>query len=175
MSVITVQLRPARTVEVNLRKGGHGVGLTMSETPVSAVIGKMAVLKGDKGDPGSPGEGGSTVLQRVAGTALGGHRVVRSTGANTVGYASVDGAGQGDDTLGITLGAAEADAPINVQRSGVISFNGWAWQALRPVFLGLDGMLTQEEPQTGFYQVIGYAESPTSVVLNIESPIYFED
>lgn len=133
-------------------------------------------IKGDKGDKGDPGNNYDI---RVANEYLGGHRVVRSTGAVRVGYADCTDSTHGDDTVGLTLGAANVDEEVNVQRIGSISFNGWVWVPGESIFLGINGILTQDVPDplngATFMQVIGHAEDITTVYLSIDPPIYFED
>ncbi len=145
-------------------------------TGVTARTDTVAV--GTTGVQGPRGAPGGTSEQRTAAIDIGGHRIVRST-ANGVDYASNANPAHGDDTLGMTLGAAAAGALVDVQRQGPVSFDGWAWIPGDPVFLGLDGLPTQiaPEPLTGaaFVQPIGHAESPTVLYLNVQPATYLED
>lgn len=134
--------------------------------------------QGPEGPAGPPGPAGGNVLALPAATVLGGHRVVRSTGDGRCGYASAANPLHGDDVLGVTLGAASAGADANVQVAGEIVEPSWAWVPQEPVFLGLDGQLTQtppDDPDAAFVLVIGFATAPTRLMLRIEAPIYFED
>lgn len=128
------------------------------------------------GPQGARGAPGGTSEARVAATTLGGHRMVRAESDGRVGYASSDIATHGDDTLGLTLGAALAGEAIDVQYRGVVTHAGWSWAPGEPVFLGRDGMPTQSVPDAGlgdaFIQVVGFAETATSLHLQIDSPIY---
>ncbi len=135
----------------------RGLGATVTGAPVDPVVVLTA--------------GG---ILRTAGAVLGGHRIVRSTGALTVDYASSDDILHGDDTLGMTTGAADMGANVTVQRIGPLSFDGWAWTAGEPVFLGLNGLPTQTPPESGFIQVIGHAENATTLYLQLQAPIYYE-
>lgn len=134
----------------------------------------LAGQQGPRGPQGPAGPAGAAVMDRLANATLGGHRIVRSVGMDLVDYASAGDPSHGDDTLGITLQAANIGGPIQVQRGGAVTFNGWAWTPGEPVFLGASGQLTQAPAETGFVQVIGHAESPTTVFLDIQSPIYFD-
>lgn len=91
-----------------------------------------------------------------------------------MGYASNDNPAHGDDTVGMTLGAALANDSLEVQYRGVVTHTGWAWTPGAPVFLGRDGMPTQTAAAAGdvFVQLIGFAETPTSLHLQIDSSIY---
>jgi hypothetical protein len=134
-----------------------------------------AVNVSSPGPQGPAGTPGGTADARIADGALGGHRIVRSTGADTVGYASNADSTHGDDTVGMTLGAAADGGTIDVQRSGSVTFNGWAWTPGEPVFLGADGGVTQVVPDASaaFIQIIGHAESATVLNLHIEPPFYY--
>ncbi len=137
--------------------------------------------KGDKGDPGAqgpPGPTGGEALERTADTALGGHRAVRSTGVVSVGYASCADASQGDDVLGITLGAAPPGGAVLVQTGGELTEPSWSWAPQEPIYLGLDGGLTQLQPMppsAAFVLPVGFATSATSMVIRFDDPVYFED
>lgn len=109
----------------------------------------------------------------VADEVLGGHRVVRSTGAGEVGYASSDNPAHGDDTVGITTGSVGAGESVQVQHAGYITFIGWSWTAGQPIFLGVTGLLTQTAPSIGFVQVVGHAADATTMFISIEFPIYY--
>lgn len=130
------------------------------------------------GVQGPRGAEGGTSAPRIAAQALGGHRLVRSIDAERVDYVSSDNPAHGDDTLGLTLGAAAAGAPIEVQAAGPVTFNGWAWTPGEPVFAGRDGLVTQvaPDPDAGdqFCQPIGHAETATTLLLRLQGPTYFD-
>lgn len=132
---------------------------------------------GEQGPAGPPGAPANSVLSRIASEALGGHRMVRSTGLGTVGYASNDNPLHGDDTQGMTIGSALLGANVNIQTEGSIIFAGWAWAVGEPIFLDTNGLPTQTVPSdllgAQFIQVIGHAEAANTLYLNIEPPIYF--
>lgn len=143
--------------------------------PVAQVI--KVVTKGPQGEegpPGPPGPAGGNAVQVQAVGTIGGSRVVRSVPGG-VGYASSANPLHGDDVLGITLQAG-TDEPINVQVAGEVTEPSWDWAPQEPVFLSIDGLMTQvppEDPTDAFILVIGFATSPTSIMLRIEPPIYF--
>lgn len=164
-TAMIVESRPT-AVSVADRRTSHAVE-EWSATVAVASTG----LQGPKGERGD-----SAASQRVADTDLGGHRMVRSTSATGVAYADSGDPTHGDDTLGMTTGAALAGSAATVQVGGPITFNGWAWTPGEPVFLGSNGQVTQApDSAAAFEQVIGYAESATTLNLRIEIPIYSED
>lgn len=125
----------------------------------------------------NPTSGGPTET-RTASETLGGHRLVRSTGAGAAGYVSSDNPLHGDDTIGLTLGAADAGAAVTVQREGPVTFSGWNWIPGEPVFAARGGLLTQTPPSAEagdvFGQVAGHAESATTLFLQLAPPVYFD-
>ena len=135
--------------------------------------------KGDDGDPGPqgpPGPAGGTAFVGTAASALSGHRIVRGA-RDALTYASAADPTHGDDVQGLTLGAAGAGEPVTVQDGDEVTEPSWSWTPLDPVFLGLDGLLTQDVPgdTLAFSMSIGFATTPTSMVLRLDPPIYFED
>jgi hypothetical protein len=158
-----VRNRPS-TVQVDDRRTVRTVERQTATVGVSS--------QGVQGRPGTPGGSAET---RIAANTLGGHRIVRSVDASAVGYADCTDTTHGDDTLGMTTGAALEGESVEVQRVGAISFNGWAWTPGEPVFLSTSGAVTQTAPEEGaaFVQVIGHAESATSIQLHIEPPTYY--
>lgn len=175
--------RDVTTQTINTPAGG--VRVQMRNTPQRVTVRELTaeriapdhvtvkqIVQGPQGPPGA--SGGLTDI-RTADGILGGHRVVRSVDALRVGYADATNAAHGDDTIGMTTGAALDGATVEVQRTGTLTFNGWSWTAGEPVYLTGNGLLTQTPPDDShaFLQVVGHAESPTSVFINIEPPIYY--
>lgn len=140
----------------------------------------LQVHQGERGLPGpqgAPGPAGGTSFQGTSLTALGGHRVVRGP-RGALSYASADDATHADDVQGITLHAVSAGVLVNVQGGDEVVEPSWAWTPFEPVYLGLNGQLTQvipERPNAAFLLTIGFASGATSLVVRIEPPIYFED
>lgn len=169
----TVQVERARTVSV--QRDSVAAAEVADRATVNTVSQSVATVKvGSVGPQGPAGTPGGASELRVASGILSGHRIVRSLDADQVGYASADNPDHGDDTLGMTLGAADAGAAVNVQRTGPVEMSGWAWTPGESVFLGRDGMPTQSPAaDDAFVQVIGYAESPTVLYLDFQPPIYF--
>lgn len=148
----------------------------VSDTRVVDVI--TAGPQGRPGPAGPPGPSGGNALAMPAAVALGGHRVVRGTGDGFVNYANSTVALHGDDVLGLTLHAATAGANVNVQTSGLVVEPSWNWVPNEPVFLLGNGTLSQTPPSWpdhAFTLTIGFATSPTSLMLRIDIPYFFEE
>lgn len=153
------------------------------ETAVMTVVRDTAAVNvagiGTQGRPGEKGEpGDGATPTRIADTALSGHRIVRATGAETCGYASVADAAHADDVLGMTIGAAMAGHMATIIDGTSITEPSWAWTPLEPLFLGFDGLLTQTPPTADdsaaqFVLPVGFAQSPTTIMVRIGTAIYY--
>lgn len=174
--------------------------LTISEMPVTKVVrtgattpvrqlqttGNVVVVRPDNrvvelgipgpaGEQGPPGPAGGTLLEKIADQPLGGHRIVRATSATTCDYADSRDFEQGDDVLGLTLGATSTGAVAYIVNGAEVVEPSWAWTPLEPLFLYQDGLLTQTPPgpDAAFSLVVGFATSPTSAMIRVETPIYY--
>lgn len=132
-----------------------------------------------QGIPGAPGKDGldgkdgaaaSLFINCLASEAIGGGRVVRVIWDRYVGYVSSDDISQAGTVLGITTGAAAYNQPIDVQFTGELTDSGWNWSP-GPVYCGLNGVLTQTLPTSGFILVLGTAINSTTIVINIKQPL----
>lgn len=128
---------------------------------------------GVQGPPGPPGQPGEATLTLIAGSALGGHRAVRSLAGVAV-YADKDNLPDANLVLGVTKGAASAAAPVQVQTMGLMNEPSWNWTPDSPVFVGDDGVLTQASPAAGFSLIIGVALTATQIHIGLKMPIVLE-
>lgn len=123
------------------------------------------------------GSGGIAEQIRVTGvavTALSGHRVVTSAADGTLGYASNTAAGHVHAPLWVTLGAVEAGAVAEVLAYGPLSEPSWAWTPGGPLYLGLDGILTQTPPATPaalFLAQVAVATGATAIFVDRQPSI----
>ncbi|QIL81783.1 hypothetical protein G7047_19075 [Diaphorobacter sp. HDW4A] len=157
----------AETIELNLQLQ-PSLALRVLR-PTARLHADMAnVIAGPKGDPGDGG--GVQSIALPAGEALGGHRVVFARDGFAF-HASRDDVFHANAVLGITTGSASAGSAANVQTAGVIVESSWAWLASKPIFLGLNGVLTQSPPTTGVSLVIGVPTASDSMLINVQMPI----
>ena len=138
---------------------------------VETIVLLQEAKQGPPGPPGVPGQAGVSYVTFLASGPLGGHRAVRAAFARHAQYADSDDVAGACAVLGITLHAAEAEAPINVAASGEIVEPSWAWVVDAPIFVGAAGVLTQVPPVSGFQLVVGVATSSTSMLVAIKQPI----
>lgn len=108
-------------------------------------------------------------FEATAGIALSGHRVVYIGNGNAL-YASSDGTGV-TAIAGITTGAASAGAPATIQFGGGMSDPSWNWSP-GPIWLELNGLLTQTAPASGAIVPIGTATGATRLRIELEAPIF---
>lgn len=128
--------------------------------------------QGPPGPAGEPGPEGGTSLQRIAGEVLSALRVVYELD-DEVRILDYRDAAHIDLLLGITLTAADPGVAVNVQRTGVIEDSAWSWTP-GPVWLGVNGALTQTPPSDGFDVLLGAAPSATRINLDLQPPIHLE-
>lgn len=131
-------------------------------------------VKGVKGDRGVVGTQGIPGMQQyltvLAGENLGGNRVVYIADGRAF-YADSDNLTCSNASVGITNGAAVLDDIINIQTSGYMQEPSWKWSTNLPLFLGVNGLLTQTMPTTGFSQIIGIVTSSIEIIIQIQPSI----
>ncbi|UUE94485.1 hypothetical protein [Comamonas thiooxydans] len=142
--------------------------------PVHELVLLTDSQQGPPGPPGIPGPAGGQVLQRKAGMDTSALLVVYEDLFGSVWPADPDAESDVLALLGVTVSAAVAGQPINVQRLGHIDDEAWQLQPGKRVFLGGQGRLTQEPPQAGYDVLIGMAITSTRLLLNIQDPIELE-
>ena len=119
-----------------------------------------------------PGGGGlGLAIEAVAGEAIGGHRVVVLDAAGLAFYADQSNPNHMGLVAGVSQGAASLAAAVNIMVKGRIIEPSWSWTPFAPVFLGLNGLLTQTVPTTGFLLVVGTAFDATSIFVNPSQPV----
>jgi hypothetical protein len=132
------------------------------------------VQQGPAGPPGPVGPSGASSLSFVAGEALGGHRVVKLNPDGFAYHASADTPGDLAVVVGVTLGACSLGATADVIRSGEIIEPSWTWVPGLPIFLGLNGVLTQTLPPGAVFSlVVGVALTPVHAVFSPREPVLF--
>lgn len=125
------------------------------------------------GEQGPPGAGFVEKIDRtvIAGISIIVHHVVLVGSNGKAQYASSSNQLHAGRALGVTLNSASADGALTVRRSGAIIDSSFNWIAEQPIYCGLDGVLTQTVPTSGFIQIVGVAETTTSMNVEIETPI----
>ena len=129
----------------------------------------VTVELGFIGPQGIPGE---TVLQYVAGQPLSSHFAVKLNEDAKAVYASCSDDGSFFRVIGITQNSSLTDGVVLVRKYGVITEPSWNWDMGKLIYLGEDGRIVQDLVMAGkFVQLLGYPVSPTSLFVNINTPI----
>jgi hypothetical protein len=71
--------------------------------------------------------------------------------------------------IGITRGAATPATSVEIITHGPVDDSSWTWNE-GLVYAGLNGLLTQTAPSTGFVLNVGKAISPTRIIVNLQQP-----
>ncbi len=133
------------------------------------------VLAAQQGPAGPAGPAGiSTDIVRTAAITLGGHRIVSANAAGQLVYADNSDMGTMRSVIGMTLGAALAGEDATVRWAGEVEEPSWSWTANQAVYLGKNGLLTQNVPTIAdsvFLQVVGYPITATRLLLTFREPI----
>lgn len=111
----------------------------------------------------------TSLLSKLAGQVLGGHRAVWIDTDDAVYYAD-NALPSADRVAGITTGAAGLAASVAIQMQGEIVEPTWAWTP-GPVYLGAAGALTQVAPIAGAVAQVGVATAPTKLLVRPEPAI----
>jgi len=107
---------------------------------------------------------GGEALEATAGEALGGHRAVYIDNGQAF-YASASDTSIPGQVVGITTQAAAAGGSVNIRFVGALDEAGWSF-APGPVYVGINGVLTQTRPTSGWVMNIGVAVTPTRLLIN---------
>lgn len=174
---INVVVKSTQSGTVVVQRDENNLNAVVPVQPIALKVGAdtpgpKVIEVGTPGPAGPPGPSGSEAVQRVAGADLGGHRLVRTLADGSVDYVDNTNVLHGDDTLGVTTGAALTGAPATIQTSGALTEPSWSWTPGEPIFAGTNGQLTQTPPVAAFSQVVGFAATPTSMVVAIQPSIY---
>lgn len=142
-----------------------------------AVLVDTGGKQGLPGPAGPAGPAGGVDVEKMAAMPLGGGRVVRSTGANLAEYADCRFPDHGDDTLGVTRGAAAAGTTVRIANGNEMQDPAWTWAPQQPIYLGENGLMTQTPPDpaggAAFSQEVAVATAPDAIMVRIGPPIYF--
>lgn len=142
-------------------------------TPTTRTVEIDAVAeRGPTGATGAQGPSGSTDLEIVAGSALGGGRVVVIELDGTAEYASQLDPDHRWLSVGVTVGAVAGGATAQVRVAGLLEDGTWTWTPRAPLFLGTNGLLTHVEPAApAFSRIVAVAVNATTIHVDPQPPI----
>lgn len=146
---------------VIVRSGTDQVALVRDTTS------RVVVLAGRQG---IAGPAGSALIIGTAGESLSGHRMVTTNSSGEIIYASNLSSAHSGRVIGMTTGAAAMGATATVQTAGPITESSWAWTPGSLLWIGANGQVGGMPPVTGWVQAIGYAQTPTTIFLQLTQP-----
>lgn len=165
---LNVELGPQFTIEVAHSMGGAGVAVNTPfvlgvAAPVEQTFTIVAGVKSSSlfsggGNPGNPDF--NLNMQIAANANLSLYRAVTLTGIYC--QPTVEGLSQ---YAGVTLSAIALATTGKIAKSGLISEGSWTWTVDAPIFIGVDGVLTQTAGSLPMRR-IGWATSATQINLD---------
>ena len=151
---------------------GRGAGQVAVRVQPSLPVSLNVGGSGPQGPPGPQGDPGSTQFDAIAATAIGGHRVVAWRSDGQVEYADNLTPADAWASVGVTTGAASAGGTVTVQPSGLLVEPSWSWTPLIPIYVGVNGLLTQTVPTLpAFLRIIAVAVTPTALWVAPQPPV----
>lgn len=129
--------------------------------------------QGPAGAPGIPGPAGGASMSFTATTPIGGHRVLALDASGAVIYADNSTLAHAANLIGLSLNAASSGGAISVLRGGEVIEPTWTWTPLLPVYLGINGLLTQTAPvfPAAFSLIVGFPIAPDTLFFAVREPI----
>jgi len=106
-----------------------------------------------------------------AGQTISALRVIRISALGKAIYASSAVALDISTAIGVSITSAITGNNVMIVTNGEIEDLTWNWIPSAPIFLGVDGVLTQTPPTSGFLQIVGNAETSTKMKVNIQQAI----
>jgi hypothetical protein len=73
--------------------------------------------------------------------------------------------------VGVALDNAGAGESVHVKLNGLVENTTWTWDPGKPVFVSVDGTLTQDVPHSGYRQLVGIASRPDAIYLRFAEAI----
>lgn len=118
------------------------------------------------------GHDGASSFRVLINAPIGGQRVVYIDHNGDVQYASNDLVMSMNTVFGMTTEAAVAGSTINILKIGFVEEPSWSFTLGQPVFLGMNGTITQTPPtNTAFSLIVGFPVTPTKLFVSFREPI----
>lgn len=124
---------------------------------------------GPVGATGPAGDGSTFPSTATQLTAIG--NALRAAGANSCARADSSDVADAGLVIGIATNDAAVSETVQVRAAGYMTHGSWTWTAGQQIFVGVDGVLTQVAPTSGFCQTIALAVTSTTILVRLNSPI----
>ncbi len=122
------------------------------------------------GEQGPAGPANSFIT-KTASVAIGGHRVVVLNASEQAIYADSSITAHADKVLGVSTGAADAGASVQVQTYGEMVEASFSFTPELAVYASTNGLMTQTPPASGFKRGIGFALAATKLFIDLREPV----
>jgi hypothetical protein len=117
------------------------------------------------------GASSSPGLELVAASNIGGHRIIAADSQGQAIIASSADQGHTHRILGLSPHAANTGTLIKIINQQIVEEPSWQWEAGKPLFLGINGVMIHAPPSLGFLLRCGVAITPTRAYIDIQQPI----
>ena len=163
--ILVVEQQPSNVISVE-----NGTAVIATTDMPSLLI---AAEQGPPGTQGPPGPSAGTAYTRTAAQNVSGGKALRLNAAGECLHANGADTSHANMVVGVSLNGGAAGSDITIITSGgEIEEVVWNWQVNKPVFLGVDGLLTQVAPISGYILIVGVAVGPTRMLVKIQQPIF---
>jgi hypothetical protein len=158
--VFTVEIDD-ETIEVVV--DDPGIDVTV-EADVAAIV----AVGGPSGPAGQPGG----VVERVTAAALSGHKLVVPLDDGTVNYGDSSNILHANRPVWLTTGAWGSGVTATLVAAGPVTEPSWNWTPGLPIWLGLNGALTQTIPVSAvFARQVARVINATTLEFTTQQPI----
>lgn len=106
-----------------------------------------------------------------AGASLSALRVARLNADGELDYASSAVQAHAFTVLGLLTSAITTEESARVLQEGGFADESWTWTLGTPIWLGVDGVLTQTPPESGFLLQVAIPKTATSIEFEIQEPV----
>jgi len=142
--------------------------ISMKHVEERVSLGVQVGIKGDKGDKGDTGENGesgaSSSYTYTAGEILGGHRAIVIDN-NLAYYTDCTNLDHINKPIGISSNASISGGNVTVVFYGEMEESSWNWDITKPIWISINGLLTQTPPETGFSCIIAMPIITTKIFI----------
>ena len=128
------------------------------------VITDAGITPGPQGRPGASGGGTAQIVSSIP---IGGHRAVAVANNGAAVYA--DNATRYKTVMGVSTGASEQGAMVDIQTFGKMMEPSWNWDVSKGLFLGSNGLLVQDVPESGAIVSMGFVIDHETIFISIEA------
>ena len=130
-----------------------------------------AGAQGPVGPKGDPGSGISVDISLLTNVIISSYKIMTVDNQGFAIYADPSNPDHVSNVLGVSVNSVTDNTYVTIRTSGFMEDPAWSWVPYEPIFLGINGTMTQTPPLTGFLLVVATVISPTKLLINIKEPI----